>query len=178
MAAPNRSLRQAPGARVNIAEIDANWRGLHPQLKLRTLAVYNEENEHVLTFAPRLSRLRIDNATLALRRDAENYLWVAGRKTDLNPQSANDNAASPGLQWLLGQRELILSNSTIHWQDDKRQALEIILQSFNFHLYNGALSHRFSLHAKPPPELAAFIDVRAELKRSFFSAVQATIFQA
>ncbi|MEN4921959.1 YhdP family protein [Achromobacter spanius] len=176
---------QALGARVTIGAISANWQGLNPRLDLASVQVYDDEADPVLTLpsvsavvawrsilalSPTLVRLKLDKPELTLRRDASNHLWVAGQDIDLNASEHGSDLNHPGLRWLAAQRELLVRNATIRWQDELRQAPELKLDGVDFLVRNGALSHRFVLQASAGAALAHKLELRGEFNRSLFTA--------
>ncbi len=74
------------------------------------------------------------------------------------------------LAWLARLREVTFYDTTLRWQDEVRQVPEIALSSLDLLVRNGSLSHRFSLRARPPRELAASVIVRGEFNRSLFAS--------
>ena len=172
---------EALGARVQIGELKANWRGLNPSLRLTSLVVYGSDNEPVLTLptvsavlgwrsvlvlSPRLLSLRVDGPELWVRRDATDHLWVAGQSIDLNTDADNVHGRSPLVRWLGNQRDLALVGATVHWQDELRQAPDVVLRNVSLRLFNGLLAHRFALSAEPPVALASEVMVRGNFYRN------------
>jgi uncharacterized protein (TIGR02099 family) len=168
---------------VRIGSIAADWRGLNPQLHLSTVQFFENADKpepaitlpevdaviawrSVLRMAPRLLSLQIDGADLTVRRDAAGLLWVAGISLDPNAHTQGD---SPVLVWLSQQRRLSVSNATLHWFDEQRQAPELVLSQVSVTLRNGALSHQLSLRAKPPAALSAGLTANAEIDRRLFA---------
>ncbi|CAM4382541.1 YhdP family protein [Bordetella muralis] len=171
----------ALGARVQIGELRADWRGLNPSLRLTSLVVYGSDNEPVLTLptvsavlgwrsvlvlSPRLLSLRVDGPELWVRRDATDHLWIAGQSIDLNTDTDSEHDRSPLVRWLANQRDLALVGATVHWQDELRQAPDVALRNVSLRLYNGLLSHRFALSAEPPATLAGEVMVRGNVHRN------------
>ena len=176
---------QALGARVTIGAIKANWQGLNPRLDLAAVQVYDDETDPVLSLpsvsavvawrsilslSPTLVRLRLEKPELTLRRDTSNHLWVAGQNIDLNASDHASDLNHPGLRWLAAQRELLVSDATLRWQDELRQAPELTLEGVDFLVRNGSLSHRFVLQASAGPALAHKLELRGEFNRSLFAA--------
>jgi len=174
---------QALGARVTIGAIKANWQGLNPRLDLAAVQVYDDEADPVLSLpsvsavvawrsllslSPTLVRLRLEKPELTLRRDASNHLWVAGQDIDLNASDHASDLNHPGLRWLAAQRELLVSDATLRWQDELRQAPELTLEGVDFLVRNGSLSHRFVLQASAGPALAHKLELRGEFNRGLF----------
>ena len=173
------------GARVTIGSIKANWQGLNPKLDLASVQVFDDDASpvltlpsvsavlawrSVLTLSPRLVRLRVEKPELTLRRDAANHLWVAGQDIDLNASDHQSDLKHPALRWLVAQRELLIRDASIVWQDDLRQAPALPLTGVDFLMRNGSLSHRFVLRASAGAALARNVELRGEFNRSLFAA--------
>lgn len=175
---------QALGARVTIGAIDANWQGLNPRLDLASVQVHDDEAgpvlslpsvsavvawRSILSLSPTLVRLRVERPELILRRDPSNHLWVAGQDIDLNTSDHASDLNHPGLRWLAAQRELLVRDATLRWQDELRQAPELTLQGVDLLVRNGNLSHRFVLQASAGAALAHKLELRGEFNRSLFA---------
>jgi len=185
------------GAQVRIGEIRADWQGLNPRLDLDRVRVYESGDgaspdsgsvsgsdpvltlpavsavlgwRSVLALSPTLIQLRVDRPELTLRRDAGNHLWVAGQSIDLNTSDHQADLNHPALRWLARQREIVLRDATLRWQDERRQAPELLLRNVNLLVRNGQLSHRFALSAAAEPALGRRLGLRGEFNRSLFSA--------
>ena len=124
----------------------------------------------ILALSPTLVRLRVEKPELTLRRDAANHLWVAGQDIDLNASDHQSDLNHPALRWLVAQRELLIRDATIVWQDDLRQAPALTLSAVDFLMRNGSLSHRFVLQASAGDALARKVELRGEFNRSLFAA--------
>jgi uncharacterized protein (TIGR02099 family) len=175
---------QALGARVSIGDIKAEWQGLNPRLELADVQVYDGVEapvltlpsvsavlawRSILTLSPKLVRLRVEQPELTLRRDTDNHLWVAGQSIDLNASDHRSDLDHPALRWLTAQRELRIRGATIRWQDEMRQAPDLVLSNVDFLVRNGSLSHRFVLRADADPALGRKLDLRGEFNRSLFA---------
>lgn len=177
-----RHVSDALGARVQIGAIAADWSGLNPRLHLSAVRLYEEGQadpalslpkvdtvigwRSLVRLSPRLLLLRIEGAELAVRRDADGRIWVAGHSFD--PAEGSDGP-SPALRWLLAQRQIGLYRSTLRWQDEQRQAPELVLSDLDLLVRNGALSHRFGMRARVPGELASGFSMRGEFNRHLFA---------
>ncbi|AMD44608.1 TIGR02099 family protein [Bordetella holmesii] len=175
---------QALDARVTIDHLSADWTGLNPRLTLkgvriqtrhRTDAVLNIPSvgavlswRSMLRMSPSLLTLRVDGADIALQRDKQGQLWVAGQSFDLSQQSTHDD--SPWLNWLGRLGELTLYDTTVRWLDESRQVPEIALTDLDLLVRNGRLSHRFSLRARASGELASGVTLRGEFNRGLFAS--------
>lgn len=158
---------------VAIAGIDAHWQGLRPHLGLSGFTVHDREGRPALSFDKveadvswtsllhlglRLDRLEIVSPSLAIRRDREGQLFVAGLKL------ASQTRDSGFSDWLLAQHRVVVRNATITWQDELRAAPMLELNRVNFHLQNNGSRHRFGFTADPPAKLAARIELRGDFK--------------
>jgi uncharacterized protein (TIGR02099 family) len=167
------SASKALGQRVTIGAIDADWQGLRPELLLGNVTLYDHDGRaalslpgieatvawsSVLVGAPRFYSLLFDRPRLEIRRDETGKFHVAG--IELHPAQGADIGIG---QWVLSQREIIIREATVSWEDKLRGAPPLDLHSLDFVLRNGFLGHRFAFKAKPPPELASALEVRADL---------------
>lgn len=112
----------------------------------------------------RVKQLVIDRPRLAIRRDSNGVVHVAG--IEIDPAQVSDDSALT--DWLLRQREIVVRNATISWQDERQQARPLVLDNVHFRLENSLGHHRFGLTGSPPAELAAPIDIRGDLRRTSF----------
>ena len=164
-------ITQAAGQRVTIGAVSAEWDGLRPNLILRTVQVHNKEGDPALILnliestlswlsilhgEVRFHTIRINKPDLTIRRDTEGIIHVAG--VALSP----DQSESGFADWLLRQRQLILSDANIVWQDDQRGSPALELKTVNLRLENRGQHHRFGIHATPPSNLAAPLDIRGD----------------
>ncbi|MDD5329316.1 MAG: YhdP family protein [Sulfuricella sp.] len=167
------SITRASGQRVTIGAIGAGWEGLRPHLALRGIQVYDRQGlpalvlQHVegtlswwtlLLGEVSMRSLEISDPALIVRRDAGGHLFIAG--IELNQPESESGFAD----WLLRQSRIVVRNATVEWRDDKRQAPSLIMNQVDLRLENSGKHHRFGLHAVPPVEFAAPLDVRADLK--------------
>lgn len=167
------SITRAAGQRVSIGMIDASWERLRPRLALREVQVYDREGrpslvlQHVdstlswwtlMVGEVRLHSLEIRDPVLRIRRDAEGRIFIAG--IELNQPGSDSGFAD----WLLQQSRIVIRNAVIEWRDEKRQAPALTLNQVNLRLESSGRRHRLGLQAVPPVELAAPLDLRADLK--------------
>ncbi len=165
-----RIVSDTAGRKVEIGFIRANWEGLRPQLVLEQVRVFDAEGRPAFEFSRvdntlswwslvtlqlRFHALDLHRPTLEVRRDASGAIFVAG--VQLTSDSAFAN-------WLLRQRDVEVIDATVAWTDEQRGAPRLELKHVNLHLINRGSRHRFGLHALPPPELAAPIDLRGDLR--------------
>ncbi len=161
------------GLKVTIGSIDAQWNGLRPTLALHQLQVHDAAGRPALAFDNvdtelswrtllhgqlRLNRLEINAPTLAIRREADGRIFVAG--IQLNAEQEGGGFSD----WLLAQGSVVIRDATIQWQDAQRGAPLLELRHLNFLLENSGARHSFGLTAEPPREMATPVDVRGDFR--------------
>ncbi len=166
------ALSKASGLTVKIGSISAGWDGLHPDLDLREVSVFDKAGRRALTLPLvsitlswtsipfgelRLHELEIAEADLDIRRDRNGVLSIGGLEMKDDPQSG------PVSDWILGQRRILIRDSRLRWNDDKRGAPELALSRVQLLAQNNGTRHRIALKATPPRELASLLDIRADL---------------
>ena len=166
------AISHASGQNVTIGGINANWDGFRPHMRLRTIKVHDKEGnitlllhqlEGTLSWLSLLHgelqfrEIVIEQPDLIVRRDVAGAIHVAGFA--FNRQLTGDENGFS--DWLLRQRQVIINNANILWQDDQRDAPELELL-VNLRLENRGNHHRFGIRATPPAELAAQLDMRGD----------------
>ena len=166
-------LSRSLGRPVAIGALSAQWHGFRPALRLDNLTLLDERGEPALTLAQvntelgwtslpllklRLHRLEVVAPHLELRRDADGSLFVAGLQVNAEGESGDF------LPWLLDQREVVVRDARVDWEDARRGAPALELRQVNLRLENRGSQHRFGLQAVPPSTLAATLDVRGDLR--------------
>lgn len=166
---------QALGLPVTLGAIQGDWAGWRPRLILQQVTVADGEGSPALHL-PRVDatlawssllrlqahfhRLEISAPELALRREADGRLFVAGLQV-----GADAGAEGGALAWLLEQRQIVIHDARLRWDDRLRGAPELALEKLEFRLDQRFGSRRFALRAQPPQALASTLDVRGELRR-------------
>ena len=171
------------GTPVEIDTIRTGWNGWNPELVVQGLRVRDQTGgsdqplielpqvtgvvswTSLLTADLRLHELTIERPRLSLRRDADGRLQVAGLEIDAVRTSANPRVTD----WLLRQRLVVVRDAFLVWNDEYRQAPQLLLDEVQFRLESRFGHHRFGLRGTPPPEIAAPIDLRGELSAASFS---------
>ena len=170
------------GQRVSIGSVDSGWQRLRPYLDMTDVRLYDQEGRVALSLpavsctlswdtlaygALRFDSLSLDKPDLNIRRDKAGTLYVAGVRLD--PASTGGGFTN----WLLAQREIIIRDAQVSWEDQLRQAPLLSLADLNFVLRNRGSHHRFALRAQPARELAAALDLRGDLEGRTFEQLQA-----
>jgi uncharacterized protein (TIGR02099 family) len=170
---------KALGLKVTIGEIGASWQGLRPRLSLANVIIHEKDGGTALQLPSvsatlswwslavgelRLRRLEIVKPDLDVQRDAQGNFYVAGLR--INMQRGGDGQAA---NWVLSQNEITIRDGKLRWQDNMRQAPELLLGGVDIVLRNQGRSHQFALKATPPKEIAEPLDVRASFIHPHFS---------
>jgi uncharacterized protein (TIGR02099 family) len=165
------SISAAVGQRIAIGRVSGNWDGLHPELVLDEVTVYDASNRPALKLSriegavswisvaawePRFRSVEILKPILDVRRDPRGVLHIAGIEI-------KDREGGGFADWLLRQPRLSVRQAQISWRDELLRASPLQLQSVDVLLRNRGRRHRFGIRAVPPPHLAGALDVRGEL---------------
>ncbi len=164
---------RATGLQVKVDRVSADWRGLRPRVELVNVRLYDAGGREALVLPSvvnviawrsllfldlRLHSFEVDDLKLTVRRDAQGAISVGG--IVLETGKPGDGRMT---DWVLGQREIVLRNAEIEWTDELRGAPPLRLSALNFRLQNDGDEHAAGFSARPPRELGASVDVRAEL---------------
>ncbi|HET7098332.1 MAG TPA: YhdP family protein [Casimicrobiaceae bacterium] len=162
---------------VEIASLTTDWDGWNPRLLIQGFRVLERSGSMALplvelpevalivswTSVPllelRLKELIIERPRLAIRRSRAGHLQVAGMEFDPTQTEGGSALAD----WILQQREIVVRDALITWDDDQRNAPQLVLDRVQFKMENIFGRNRFGLRGTPPAELAAPIDVRGDL---------------
>jgi uncharacterized protein (TIGR02099 family) len=163
----------AIGRPVQIGAIDAGWDGLRPQIGFSDVRIMDRDGrealvlprvENVLSWRSllhlelRLHSLAIEAPRLTVRRDPAGALYIAGLKLASDPGDGGR-----GADWVLSQDEIVVRGAEIEWRDELRGAPPLALSALTLRLRNSGDRHAIGITAHPPPELAASLELRAEL---------------
>ncbi len=169
----------ALGVPVSIASIEGDWAGWRPRLQLAQLAVADAQGRpalllprvdatlawsSVLRLKPHFHRLEISAPQLALSREADGRLLVAGLPVDESTEEGGE-VGGGALDWLLAQGQIVVHDAHLSWTDRQRGAPELRLEQVEFRFDRRLGPHRFALRARPPQALASALEVRGELRR-------------
>lgn len=170
------------GQPVSIAAVTTGWDGWNPRLSIRGLRVgaatpgaspsldlANVDLVVAWTSLPllqlRLKELAIESPRLFVRRDVRGRLHIAGVEL-ADDESTDDSAIA---DWLLRQPHVVVRDALLVWSDEYRGAPQLILDHVDFRLDRRFGRVRIGLTGVPPSELAAPLDLRADLTRGALS---------
>ncbi|CAN5470025.1 YhdP family protein [soil metagenome] len=167
------------GKQVSIGSISASWQGLSPKLFLGDVVIHDKDGRAALSLPGvsatvswwsvvvadvRLHHLEIRKPEMDIERDADGKLYVAGILVDVNK-----SGDGKGADWILSQREIVILDGSLRWNDRMRKAPELALTGMNLILRNRWQRHEFVLRAIPPAQFAAPIDIRADFFHQRFA---------
>ena len=95
-------------------------------------------------------------------------LHVAGLEFDPT-QKSND---LPLTDWILRQRQIVIRDALVTWNDDARNAPQLVLDRVQFRLENRFGRHRFGIAGTPPADVSAPIDIRGDIQGGSFKEWQ------
>jgi len=90
----------------------------------------------LLVFDLRLKELSIERPELSIRRDTLGRLHIAGFEID--PETQDDDA--PFMNWLLRQRQIVVRNALVSWNDELRGSPVLVLDNVMFRLERGLIA--------------------------------------
>ncbi|OFZ85445.1 MAG: TIGR02099 family protein [Betaproteobacteria bacterium RBG_16_66_20] len=163
------------GLPVKIGALATDWQGLRPRLSISDVRVYDSGGREALVLPMvenvvawrsliardlRLHSFVIEGPKLAVRRDAQGELFVAGIRI------SGDRGDGKLTDWILSQREIVVRGAEVEWLDESRKAPALSLSGLSFRLANDGDAHAIGLSARPPRELGPGLEVRAALAGS------------
>jgi len=170
------------GRPVEIATLTTDWDGWNPKLVVQGFRVLESTGADRLplvdlpevalivswTSVPllelRLKELVIERPRLAIRRNRAGHLQVAGIEFDPTQTEGESSLAD----WIMRQQEIVIRDALITWDDDLRNAPQLVLDRVQFKMDNSFGRHRFGLRGTPPAGIAAPIDVRGDIRDNAF----------
>ena len=168
------------GQPVAIDAIAAGWDGWNPMLTVTGFAIRDRANADgapvlllpkveatiawtsLLALDLRLRELAIERPQLSVRRDRAGRLHVAG--IEIDPETQGDDTRFT--DWLLRQRQIVVRDALLTWNDELRGVPQLVLDHVVFRLERGLTGHRFGLVGTPPAAMATPIDFRGEVSAS------------
>lgn len=165
------AITAAVGQRVAIGKVAGNWDGLHPELVMDDVTIFDAANRPALKLSridgvlswlsvaawePRFRSVEVLHPELQVRRDKRGVLYIAGIEL-------REGEGGGFADWLLRQPRLSVRQAQISWHDELRAAGALQLQQVDVLVRNRGRRHRFGIRAVPPPHLAGPLEIRGEL---------------
>jgi len=166
------ALAHAIGRPVEIDALSADWQGLRPRLHVSGLSILDADGavalrlesvdatvawRSLLWWQPRFHRLVFFSPELALSREIDGQVFVAGIPVDAQGQRSGT------ADWLLGQGEIVIHDASLSWADRLRDAPELRLENVDFRLSVLGARYRFGLSASMPAAPGDVIQLRGDL---------------
>ena len=173
---------KALGQPVTIGHIGADWQGISPQLIFEDVVIRDGDGKQSLHMPEvsavvswwsaavadlRLHSLEIVRPNLDIARDRDGQLFIAGVPIDLTRNQESDGKS---LDWLLTQKQVVIRDGAIRWNDRQRNAPELVLSDVELVLRNERNRHQLALKASPPSHIATPLDVRADFHHPLFAS--------
>ncbi|HMO45109.1 MAG TPA: YhdP family protein [Rubrivivax sp.] len=168
---------EAIGLKLTVGEIRVQSGGWVPAFELQDLRLFDPQGREALhlarvhtALAPqsllaltlRFEQVLIDGARLEVRRDAAGRWHVAGFALDQAGDGRNEARAR---DWLLQQREVVVRNAELHWDDERSGAPPVALTQLELVLRNGLRRHALRLDATPPPDWGERFSLRGRFSQ-------------
>lgn len=165
------ALSRAVGAPVSIEGLAADWDGLRPRVHMDGFVVHDAEGTPALRFAnldatlawssllrlePHFIRLVLQAPELSLVREPDGRIAVAG----LPPRQGKGGGFA---DWALTQHELVVRDATLSWTDAARGNAVLRFEAVDLRITRVGARYRFGMQARPSSEVAAAVDIRADL---------------
>jgi len=175
---------RALGRELHIASLQASWHGLNPHLDLKNVVILDLHGQPALTLPEvnttlswlslvtadlRFETIELKQPTLDIVRDAQGKFYVGGFFIDTKNSDSSNNSDNKGLDWILAQGQILISQGAVSWDDQLLKTPVLQLTKLNFVLQNRWRHHLFALHATPPASVSAPLDIRGDLKHKAFS---------
>jgi len=177
-------LSQALGAQVELGVIDAEWLGLHPRLTFRAVSIVDPQRgerlalpylhatiawRSLVSWRLQFSRLEIAGLDVTVRRDGAGNLSILdqtlGQTSVMDVIDAKDApAVSATVGWLLSQPWIDVSDVTLRWIDETRQAPPLALHRAHLRIRNHDDVHQVALALSAPTALASAMELRLEFQ--------------
>ncbi|AGX87940.1 YhdP family protein [Candidatus Symbiobacter mobilis] len=153
-----RQVSQSLGTTVRIGAIHVRDSGWFPTFALHDVRLIDAEGRVALSLPQTIAsisahslwrlgfeQLYVLQPELDIRRNAQGQ-WIVGGLT-LSAQPSGDSAV---LDWLFAQREFVIHQGTVRWNDELRGAAPVVLHDLGVVLRNRGRSHAIRWQATPP----------------------------
>jgi uncharacterized protein (TIGR02099 family) len=172
------AISRAANQRITIGGLEGRWDGFRLRLIIRDLRVHDRTDTERLALAAvdgtlswasllgevRFHSIELDRLALELRRDERGVLHIAGMPLE-------KGGSEPGFaDWLLEQHRIAVRKSSLTWIDETLGGMPLQLSDVDLVVDRRLGGWRVGLLAAPPIDVAAPIDLRADLRRDRLGA--------
>ncbi|WP_050414801.1 YhdP family protein [Azoarcus sp. CIB] len=167
------AISAAAGLPVSIEGLAADLSGLRPRLHLAGFELKDNAGRpalrlesidatlswsSLLRVEPHFHRIELTGPVLAMRREVDGAIYIAGVRID-----PEETAGGTLADWLFAQREIVVRDASLGWTDALRGAPELNLAGVQFRLLRSGPRYQFALQAHAPAELAPMVEVRGDM---------------
>jgi len=170
--------QQRSGLNLQMDAIEVTSNGWVPRLALRGVRLLDAQGATALALPEvhvafssasilvgQVEQIALQGADLEVRRDPLGRIWVAGLL--VRSPDSTDNAA---LDWLLGQKELVVRGGHLRWVDELRSAAPLDFSDVTLRLRNSARAHELQLEASPPAAWGERLRLSGQFSRPLLSS--------
>ncbi len=165
-------MSRALGQRVTLNAVSGVWELARPEFRLQGVRLYDQQGRPVLylpelkaafswrslwVLEARFSRIELQGLVLGVRRARDGNFYVGS--IPVNPAAPDSGFVT----WLLRQGRVHVSEATVTWQDEVRNAPPLTLSAVDFILTQVRRHHHLQLSAIPPATLARPLTVNAHM---------------
>jgi uncharacterized protein (TIGR02099 family) len=167
------------GTKVLVDQIETEWRGINPHLRLMNVRLYDAADNVALalpqleatlswtsvpTLEPRFTALVIRTPELEIRRLPGNKFAIAGFLIEPDAQRSEKGV----LDWVLAQQRIAIRDMRLRYVDETRTGADgpavLEIEDGNLEYRHGLLTHRFAVRARAPSDLAGALEMRMEFR--------------
>lgn len=161
------------GLKVSIGELQADWSGFHPELRMRNVRIADKTGRDALALPAvdaalawsslfnlriEFSHLHIQRPDLYMWREQDGKIFVAG--IAVQPGHSDGSFGD----FIAAQDEIRIDDATVHWNDLQRGAPRLEFDKLSLLLQNDGDAHRFAISAVPDAKLSGPLDIRGDLR--------------
>ena len=171
-------VQQRSGLHLEMDAIEVTSNGWVPELALRGVRLLDAQGATALALPEvtvavssaslllgDVEQITLQGADLEIRRDPQGRIWIAGVLVQ-----SSDNRDNAALDWLLGQRELLVGGGRVRWVDAMGGAAPLEWNDVRLRVRNSARTHALDLQATPPASWGEPLRLRGQFSRPLLSA--------
>ena len=174
-----KALSAATQSEIEIGRLSAQWNDVLPEIHVHDLYVHEAQQQSLhfpyvkarfkwrsaLAGQVHFSYLRVDGLQLALWRDQNQQLHLAGKTVGFEDNKEQDGSHSGFIHWLGQQDQIEIQNAHLVWHDESRQAPPLSVTGLHGVLQRSEQSLQFNLEATPQLGLGKKMQLRGHLRQ-------------